>query len=217
MKIKNILIKLIILITNLTSVKTDWEKYDELKIENINTIEKKDLPEEFSENTFEIIDEFIKKTINLNIECLIYFDYKTGEILKCAIGEINGVKIDFKDNEFDNHHISSIHNHPSSVYSPPSDKNFSILIREFEDYELIASPNELWILKAKGTNPKLNIDFKLHSKWLLNSCQEYCRKRYDNFTKASDMCDVMYGIMLSNYINDKNINNIQLTKKEYQS
>lgn len=66
--------------------------------------------------------------------------------------------------------IASIHNHPSSVYSPPSDKNFGILMRTFEDYELIASAKELWILKAKGVNPIICFDLKDFAEKILESC-----------------------------------------------
>ena len=52
--------------------------------------------------------------------------------------------------EFEDNYVASIHNHPSIVYSPPSGKNFGILLRDFEDYELVVGPNELWVLKAKG-------------------------------------------------------------------
>lgn len=41
---------------------------------------------EFSENALKTINEFIKKTYDLEYEIVLYFDYVTGEILKCAIG-----------------------------------------------------------------------------------------------------------------------------------
>ena len=37
----------------------------------------------------------------------------------------------------------------------------------------------------------------------------------ENIKKRSELEDLVYGGMLSKYINDKNINGIQLTKKEY--
>lgn len=126
------------------------------------------------------------------------------------------VKIEFSDGEFEGFHVASIHNHPPGVYSPPSDKNFEILMRDFEDYELIVGQSGLWILKAKGINLQLNLNLKLSALMILDSCQEYTKKKYPH-PKSDEICDIMYGVMLSNYINDKDINDIQLTKKEYQS
>ena len=190
--------------------------YEKLKAEDTPSIRREDLPDEFSDEAFRTVDEFIRKTKNLEFECVMYFDYVTGEILKFAFGEIDNVKLSFEDDEFEDNYVESIHNHPSIVYSPPSGKNFGILLRDFEDYELVVGPNELWVLKAKGICPLLNVDLKYSSLMILDSCQEYSRKKYSG-PKTNDICDIMYGIMLSNYINDKNIHNIQLTKKEYRS
>ncbi|MBQ8016640.1 MAG: hypothetical protein IJ258_00895 [Methanobrevibacter sp.] len=45
-------------------------------------------------------------------------------------------------------HIASLHNHPKQFCSPPSSKNFQMLGLEFEEFELISSQEELWILKS---------------------------------------------------------------------
>ena len=160
----------------LNSFKTDdnncIKKYEKLKIGNAPSIKIADLPKNFNKSSFKTIDEFIKKTYNLEYECVIYFDYKTGEILKCAMGKIDEVKIYFSDNEFDKHHVASIHNHPSAVFSPPSGKNFGILIRNFEDYELVAGNNILWILKAKCVSEKLMIELNIASIELFKSAKE---------------------------------------------
>ena len=195
---------------------TDFKRYNELESEDVSSITSNGLPNEFSKEAFKTVNEFIKKTKNLEYECTIYFDYISGEILKCAIGDDEGVSLIFEEGEFENNHVASIHNHPSKVYSPPSDKNFDILMRDFEDYELIAGQTGLWILKAKCTSPNMNIDLKLSALYLLDSCQEYCQNLYSDNEKADEVCDIMYGVMLSNYINDKNINDIQLVKREYE-
>ena len=54
-----------------------------LKIKDVPSIKRTDLPSEFSDEAFKIVDEFIRKTIDLNYEILIYFDYVEGKILKC--------------------------------------------------------------------------------------------------------------------------------------
>ena len=149
MKIKNIFIIFFEFLLSLLNSKSDFKKYDKLKINDVASIKIEDLPEEFGKEAFKTIDEFIKKTAYLNHEWLLYFDYKTGEILRCIEGKKDNVELKFKDGEFEGHQVASIHNHPSDVMSPPSGKNFGILFREFEDYELIASRKELWILKFK--------------------------------------------------------------------
>jgi len=215
MKIKNIIVCILVLLTNLVNVDVDLKHYEKLKINNVASIKPSDLPSEFGEGAFKTVDEFIKKTCFLDFEWVIYFDYITGEILKGVSGMKDNVSLDFDGDKFEGYHIASIHNHPADVYSPPSDKNFGILMRGFEDFELIASVNELWILKAKGVHPVLNMDFKFAAKMFLNSCQEYCDRLYSDNTKSEDMCDLIYGVTLLNYINDKNINDIQLIKKVY--
>ena len=217
MNFRILIIYLIILACCMLNVGSDFEEYQKLEKKNVELIRKEDLPSEFSDDAYHTVVDFIQKTKNLNHEWAIFFDYWTGEILRCVKGGDNNVVLNFNEDEFKGHHIASIHNHPENVYSPPSDKNFGILMRDFEDYELVASVNELWILKAKGKNPIMYMMLKMSAEVFLTSCQEYCDKLYSDSKKADEVCDKMYGTRLSNYINDKNIKNIQLTKREYQS
>ena len=210
--------KIIFLIIFICSVLNDWGcgEYDNLEIfPDAPSIRKKDLPSDFTDNAFETVNDFIKKTFDLDYECLIYFDYGTGEILRFETGKFDEVKSDFDDGEFDDYHVASLHNHPSNVFSPPSGKNFGILTREFEDYELIVSRDGLWILKAKGTYEELVIEFNLASDTFFNSSFEKCSNRYHDDKLIDKMTDIMYGNQLLKYINDKNIKGIQLTMKEY--
>ena len=179
------------------------------------SIRRSDLPNEFTDDSFKTVDEFIRKTANLNFECVIYFDYITGEVLKCAIGKLDEVILNFDRDEFRGKHIASIHNHPPSVFSPPSAKNFGILMRNFEDFELIASKNELWIFKSKCVDEKLMLEFNVASIELFNSAWQQANTLDLNENLTDDYCDFLYGMFISKYINDKNINDIQLTKKEY--
>ena len=211
---KKIFVVVLMILTLISG--TDFEEYDKLKIKNVASVKKSDLPPEFSDEAFKVVDEFIKKTADLNYEIVLFFDYNTGEILKCKIGEINKVKIDFEDNEFENNHIASIHNHHKSVYTPPSPQNFSIFQRDFEDYELIAGWNGLWILKGKLKDEKLYLEMKIISKSLFELAQAYSNTHGKNITEIENICDEEYGNLLLNYINNKNINQIQLTKKEYK-
>lgn len=213
MIVKKILI-IICMVLTLFIDENSLDKYNQLEKDKKISIKLEDLPSEFTSNSYDTVVEFIQKTKSLEYECLMYFDYITGQILKFKIGGIDEVKLNFQENEFDGFHVASIHNHPSSVYSPPSGKNFGILMRRFEDYELVVGERGLWILKAKCVNSQLNLDLKVSALMILDSCQEFVRNKYPS-TKFNEISDIMYGVMLSNYINDKNINDIQLTKKEY--
>ena len=119
MKIKNIIVCILVLLTNLMNVGVDLKDYEKLKINNVASIKPSDLPHEFGEGAFKTVDEFIRKTAMLNYEWVIYFDFITGEILKCGKGEMNKVQIDFEDGEFEGHNVASLHNHPISAFSPP--------------------------------------------------------------------------------------------------
>ena len=162
MKIKNIIKVFVVFLVSLLNSDSDFKKYNKLKINDVASIKIENLPEEFGKEAFNTIDEFIKKTIYLNHEWLLYFDYKTGEILRCVEGKKDNVKVKFEDGEFKGKHVASIHNHPLNVISPPSGRNFGILLREFEDYELIASNKELWILKAKTVDRQLAMEINLY-------------------------------------------------------
>ena len=194
MKIKNIFIIFFEFLLSLLNSKSDFKKYDKLKINDVASIKIEDLPEEFGKEAFKTIDEFIKKTAYLNHEWLLYFDYKTGEILRCIEG-----------------------NHPLDVISPPSGKNFGILLREFEEYELIASKNELWILKAKPVDIHLANEINLFAIYFFNAAEIQAGNYYDDEEMNDKYISIAYGESLLNYINDKNIKDIQLTKKRYEN
>ena len=91
-KKKFLMILCIILLIPRTG-KNDWKKYKKLKIKDIPSIKRNDLPDEFSEKAFEVVDEVIRKTVDINYEILLYFDYITEEIIKCKIGEKKQNKI----------------------------------------------------------------------------------------------------------------------------
>lgn len=56
------------------------------------------MPSEFSDKAYETVDEFIRKTRDLDYEIVLYFDYVTGEVHKCAKGDGNNVKLNFEEN-----------------------------------------------------------------------------------------------------------------------
>ena len=198
------------------NVSSDFEEYRKLEKTNVRLIRKEDLPSEFSGNAYRTIVDFIQKTKDLDYEWAIFFDYLAGEIFKCAKGISDEVKIYFEDNEFEGRHVALIHNHPINAFSPPSGKNFNIFQRDFEDYELIVGRGGLWILEAKGIHKELIRDVRKVSSFcfMVTLSQSEGIK---NIEKRNTFEDLLYGGMLSKFINDKNIKGIQLTKKEYVS
>lgn len=223
MKLKNLFLILLILVTgslnnhvvHAESLDLACEKYRNLKCGDFPSIRRQDLPDEFSDLAFKTIDEFIKKTYNLSYECLIYFDYITGEIIRCAMGKLDGVDLTFDINEFEGYNVASLHNHPEGIFSPPSGKNFGILGRAFEDYELITSRDGFWIFKAKRLDLDLMQELNFVSDALFYHSLQKCSNRYHDEEILDKMIDIRYGNQLLKYINDKNLSNIQLTKKEY--
>ena len=216
MKIKNkILIIICLFLALIQTDESDCEKYRKLKAYDVTSINKSDLPSEFSEKAFRLVDEFIKKTSNLDYEIVIFFDYMTGEIIKCRIGIKDQVKLKFNDEEFKGKNIASIHNHPKNLFTPPSGKNFGIFLREQEKFELIAGHNGLWILEGKYVDEELTKEFQEESMKLFASSLNYCLKKFSTQKEIDARCDYLYRARLSKYINDKNINGIQITKKEY--
>lgn len=178
----------IICIISIINCENDFKNYRNLKIKFVKSIKQSDLPQDFSDKAFEVVDEFIRKTVDINYEILLYFDYITGEILKCKIGEKNRIKLDFEENELKKHQIASIHNHPKSVYSPPSPQNFSIFKRKFEDYELIAGEDGLWILKGKLKNEKIYLELKMISKYLFDLALTYSKTKSENIQEIENIC-----------------------------
>ena len=188
MKIKNkILIIICFFLALIPTDESDCEKYRILKADDVPSINKSDLPSEFSEKAFRLVDEFIKKTIHLDYEILIFFDHITGEIVKCKIGNANNVKIKFNDEEFKEKNIASLHNHPKKSFTPPSGKNFGIILREWEKFELIAGHNGLWILEGKYVDEEITKEFQEESMKLFVSSLNYCMKKFSNQRNRCEM------------------------------
>lgn len=132
---------------------SEYARYRHLPINwSIPPITKDDLPEEFSPQAVKTVDMFRRKTIDLPYECMLYFDYISGDIVSCSFSnqnspnEVKGIIYPYL---LKNMHIASIHNHPVQYGSPPPGKNFEMLGLEFEEFELIFSREELWILESR--------------------------------------------------------------------
>lgn len=77
---------------------SEYARYRHLPINwSIPPITKDDLPEEFSPQAVKTVDMFRRKTIDLPYECMLYFDYISGDIVSCSFSnqnspdEVNGV------------------------------------------------------------------------------------------------------------------------------
>ena len=72
----------------------------------------------------------------------------------------------------------------------------------------------VWILKAKGFHRNIIEDVRKASVFSYIFTLTQC-KHFEKVEKMNECEDSLYGGMLSKYITDKNINDIQLTKMEY--
>lgn len=131
--------------------KENYKEYCKLKLdENITSINKKDLPDELTDELCQFISDFRRKTVNEENEWNLYIDYEKNEVIHCFKGQKTNVTGWINLKEMENRKILSIHNHPKGTFSAPSSNNFEILDHEFENYEVICAEEEYWILEAKG-------------------------------------------------------------------
>lgn len=135
----------------------EFLKYCHLDVDwDIPSISSEDLPDEFCQKSIKLVDLFRRKTVHLPYECMLFFDYKTGEIIYCFVEDnLDGrIREEIYEIHFKGKNVASIHNHPKGFLSAPSGENFQILEMENEDYELICGYDEFWILEAKGVFDK---------------------------------------------------------------
>ena len=193
----------------------DWLEYRLLKVdESVKSINPKDLPSDFCPKACRLVEEFHRKTVNQDIEWMLYFDYKTGEGIYCWKGEEGKTGGLFNDIHFKGKHISSIHNHPKKFYSFPSLDNFEILEKDFEDYEVICSSFSFWIIGFNGILERDEIE-----KIRYNFNKEFVeinKEVISNFNgkDVGMIIDNRFSDYLSNYLNNS-FENIIISKKEY--
>lgn len=159
---------------------------------------------------------FRRKTIDLDCECMILFDYITGNVISCNFSdksEDDKVETEVYPIVLKGMHIASLHNHPKQYCSPPSSKNFQMLGLEFQEFELISSQNELWILKSN----EMVFDDEIIAE-IRQKSDEYFELSMDDANNyegyvALDNQNRCYGDLLLNYINN-NFNNIKLIRRD---
>lgn len=195
----------------------EWLEYRRLKIDySVKSVDPDDLPEDFCEEACRLVDEFHRKTLNENVEWMLYFDYTTGEVIYCWKGEKGKIDGDFNKMDLDGKHITSIHSHTKGLYSFPSPDNFDILGNEFEDYEIITSLNVFWIVEFKGfvdktTRKRFQQDIGEDMSSTISTIRILCSPY-----SVNDITEEVIGNYLTNEI-DKQIQDINLilVKKEY--
>lgn len=196
----------------------EYERYRHLPIDwSLSPITKEDLPEEFSEKAVKTVDLFRRKTHGLDVECMIYFDIETGNIVSCNFADddspdrVNGI---IYPNFLKGMHIASAHNHPRKYGSPPSGKNFEMLQYDFEEFEIVLSQRELWVLESK-----IDVFDELLINEIRKDLNEGLQAILDEISEdfldgyiVLDNLDREYGNFLLIYLN-KGFDNITLTRR----
>lgn len=113
-------------------------------------------------------------------------------------------------------HIASAHNHPVQYGSPPSGKNFQMLCLEFEEYELIFSKNELWILDSHE-----EVFDEGYIDEIREKLDNYFDSAFDDYSKEFDEGFLVldnvsndYGNFLLIYLTNE-LNSIKLTRRYF--
>ena len=205
---------------NLKIKDRDYCKYRHLKMNPyINSLTSEDLPCEFSKKAVRLVDVFRRKTIDLDYEVMLIFDYVTSEIIYCFVndeGAMNEVKGCVDKDILLNYNIVVMHNHPMEFGNPPSAKNFQILNSDFQDYEIISSFNELWWIESKNRIFQDVDDIKESIQDLYLFARGISEEKYDDeyeiFLKANEL----YGELLLRYINNLGLN-IKIIKRSFSN
>ena len=110
-------------------------------------------------------------------------------------------------------HIASIHNHPDNYCSPPSGKNFQMLGFDFEEFELISTRNELWILKSNEVifDDEEIEEIRIKANCYFEACFEILNCDFEKGYLLINNLNKCYGDKLLSYINKKS--NIVLTRR----
>ncbi|WP_116591770.1 hypothetical protein [Methanobrevibacter thaueri] len=196
-----------------------WLDYKRLEVdESVKFISRNDLPNDFCPKACKLVDEFHKKTVNEDIEWMLYFDYTDGEVIYCWKGEEDKTGGAYDKIHLKGRNIASLHNHPKDYYSFPSSDNFDILGNKFEDYEIITSINVFWIVEFRGLVEKeIRQNFQYRLAKDMNSINNKIRLLCHDANMINSMVEVYIGDYLLNHI-DKKINEIDLflIKREIQ-
>lgn len=179
------------------------------------SINPEDLPEDFCPKACKLVDEFHRKTVNEDVEWMLYFDYTNGDVIYCWKGEKDTTGGEYDRIYLKNRNIASLHNHPKRLYSFPSLDNFDILENDFEDYEIICADSSFWEIEFKGileNNIREQIISDLYD--LFQQVYTYVFFNYKYSNRIGKTIDEMYSNQILNYLNT-NYKNIHIKQKEY--
>ncbi len=110
--------------------------------------------------------------------------------------------------------IASIHNHPIQYGSPPSGKNFEMLGFDFEEFELISSKNELWILESRErvfSAEEIN-EIRRTANNYFDLVYDEVNLEFEKGYMVMDNLEKVYGDLLLDYLNN-NFENVKLTRR----
>lgn len=182
----------------------------------IKSVTVDDLPRDFSRKAVKIVDLFRRKTIDLDYEVMLIFDYKTGKLIYCFVNEDDGDEVTgvVDENIFHGNNIAIVHNHPKNYGSSPSCENFQILGLDFQDYEILSSWDGIWTIESKDSLLFEEIDkIKDNIQQFYDYSWEIVQDDEIGEEEMIKKVDRLYGKLLLNYINNYYLN-IKLTKKE---
>ena len=196
----------------------DYCKYRHLEMNpHINSLTCEDLPCEFSQKAVRLVDVFRRKTIDLDYEVMLIFDYVTSEIIYCFVNDFEEgdyVQGEVDEKIFNGKHIAVVHNHPIEYGSPPSDENFQILSLVFQDFEILSSWDGIWIIESKGVISESEIlDIKNKIKQIYDYSSEISENMDLDEENIIFKTDEIYGKLLLEYISNHHLN-IKLSKRE---
>lgn len=187
----------------------DFLEYQRLEFDKtIKSILPEDLPSDFCDEACRLVDEFRRKTVNEKVEWMLYFDYKTGEVIYCWKGREGRSGGDYERINFYGRNIASIHSHQKGYYSFPSPENFDILENEFEDYEIITSINAMWIIEFKGkVDDEVRREFQKDFSIEFDKFEDNIKLMYDDINTVRIVIEKLFSDYLVNEL-DKNLDNI---------
>ena len=188
-------------------------EFDEIKVKRKL---RDTLPKEFSDESIDYILDVLKKRGNASIEYGQSFNYKTGKPLN---RECKGIKdevdIDMENVDLDQGEIATQHNHPSTGLRAPSGHDFFVAMgNTWEDYKVIISKNEIWVIEAKGRfDTKIrNTVYERLNEFAMNSMKKANSKNLEKGTfERWEFLNESYGGDVKKYINFiENINIYQV-------
>lgn len=188
-------------------------EFDEIKVKRKL---RDTLPKEFSDESIDYILDVLKKRGNASIEYGQSFNYKTGKPLN---RECKGIKdevdVDMENVDLDQGEIATQHNHPSTGLRAPSGHDFFVAMgNTWEDYKVIISKNEIWVIEAKGRfDTKIrNTVYERLNEFAMNSMKKANSKNLEKGTfERWEFLNESYGGDVKKYINFiENINIYQV-------